>query len=81
MTEREFCYWLRSAFELSGAESFNKEQTRIIKEHLDLVLTKITPSLDYQKIYDGINNPTTTCTQLPVVYASCSESYPSAMEI
>ena len=42
MNEKEFCYWLKSAFELSDIKSFNEEQTKLIKEHLDLVFNKVT---------------------------------------
>lgn len=37
MTARDFCYWLQSAFELSGAIDFDKKQTEIIKNHLAMV--------------------------------------------
>ena len=42
MNEKEFCYWLKSAFELSDIKSFNEKQTKLIKEHLDLVFNKVT---------------------------------------
>lgn len=42
MNEREFYYWLRGFFELSGAEFLNKQQVQIVKEHMDLVVKKET---------------------------------------
>ncbi len=42
MNEREFCYWLQGYSEISG-ETPSKEEWMVIKEHLSLVFTKITP--------------------------------------
>ena len=42
MDAKTFCYWLQGAFELTGATEFNEEQTAMIKEHLQLVFTKVT---------------------------------------
>ena len=39
-----FIYWLQGFFELSGATSLNEEQVKVIKEHIALVLHKVTPS-------------------------------------
>ena len=39
-----FIYWLAGFFELSGATTLNEEQVRVIKEHIALVLHKVTPS-------------------------------------
>ena len=37
-------YWLNGFFELSGATTLNEEQVKILKEHLGLVVKKVTPS-------------------------------------
>lgn len=37
MTSRDFAYWLQGFFELSSAETMTKEQTEVVKKHLDLV--------------------------------------------
>jgi len=42
MTEKDFCYWLQGFFELNGVEALSEEQTKIIQEHLQLVLNKVT---------------------------------------
>jgi hypothetical protein len=44
MTEKDFIYWLQGFFELSGAETLNKQQVKAIKEHMALVMKKVTPS-------------------------------------
>lgn len=43
MTPEQFVYWLNGALEL-GAKSLDEQQVKVIKDHLKLVLTKITPS-------------------------------------
>lgn len=42
MNERDFCYWLKGFFELSGETDITEEQAAVIKEHLDLVFDKVT---------------------------------------
>lgn len=38
MNSRDFVYWLHGFFELSGSgEGLTKEQTEMVKRHLDLV--------------------------------------------
>ena len=54
MNEHDFVYWLNGFFELSGATTLNEEQVRVIKEHIALVLHKVTPS------YVGIGAPQQT---------------------
>jgi len=44
MTEREFCYWLQGHLELSDTDELDANQVWMIKEHLDLVFTKVTPA-------------------------------------
>jgi hypothetical protein len=44
MTAEQFTYWLQGFFELSGATTLNEEQVKILKEHLGLVVKKVTPS-------------------------------------
>lgn len=48
MSERDFVYWLQGYLEVSDASELNKEQLQIIKDHLALVIEKITPE------YSGI---------------------------
>ena len=44
MTPDQLVYWLNGFFELSGATTLNEEQVKVIKEHIALVLHKVTPS-------------------------------------
>ena len=45
MTPENYCYWLQGLFELTNSEELSKEQVVVIKEHLQLVFTKVTPPL------------------------------------
>ena len=42
MTPKDFCYWLQGYAEL-GAPPPTAEQWEVIKDHLQLVFTKVTP--------------------------------------
>ena len=42
MDEKSFVYWLNGFFELSNAQTLDCNQIEIIKEHLALVLNKVT---------------------------------------
>ena len=44
MNERDFFYWLQGFFELSGATHLDEEQVKIVKEHMALVVKKVTQS-------------------------------------
>ena len=44
MTSEQLVYWLNGFFEISGATTLNEQQVQVIKEHLALVLHKVTPS-------------------------------------
>jgi hypothetical protein len=39
----QFCYWLQGALELGQQEALTKEQVKIVQDHLNLVLRKVTP--------------------------------------
>jgi beta-xylosidase len=43
MTSQEFCFWLHGFFEIGGKSEITAEQAQIIKDHLELVFTKVTP--------------------------------------
>lgn len=45
MTPRDFVYWLNGLLELGQPETLNKAQIKSIREHLDLVLQKVTPEV------------------------------------
>ena len=46
MTAEQFTYWLQGFFELSGTTTLNEQQVKILKEHIALVLNKVTPSYE-----------------------------------
>jgi hypothetical protein len=46
MTPDQFCYWLQGMFEITNTKQLSETQTKIIKEHLQLVFTKVTPDHD-----------------------------------
>lgn len=43
MTPENFVYWLQGMLELGDFKKLNKEQVNIIKDHIKLVLNKVTP--------------------------------------
>lgn len=43
MTPENFAYWLQGFVELTQGQTPNPAQWKAIKEHLDLVFTKVTP--------------------------------------
>lgn len=45
MTAEQFTYWLQGFFELSGATTLNEQQVKIVKDHIALVMTKVTPNV------------------------------------
>lgn len=50
MTPEQFCFWLHGFFELTGETvNLTAAQSKMICEHLDLVFTKVTHSLDKER--------------------------------
>lgn len=52
MEPRDFTYWLKGFFEISGATELTEKQVLIIQDHLDLVFKKETPNRNYTVEYD-----------------------------
>jgi hypothetical protein len=50
MTPENFCYWLQGKAELHP-NAPTKEQWQSILEHLDLVMTKVTPPVQYDNVF------------------------------
>ena len=46
MTALNFVYWLQGMLELSKAQSLDASQVKMIKDHIKLVLNKVTPEED-----------------------------------
>ena len=59
MDSTNFCYWLKGFFEISRADSLTPDQIQEIKNHLNLVFTKITPDLPPFTTY-----PSTYCSSI-----------------
>jgi len=57
MTARDFAYWLQGFFEISDTDDVKPEQIRMIKAHLALVLTKVTPTMEELKKGPAENKP------------------------
>jgi len=56
MTSRDFAFWLQGFFEVSNAETITKEQTQVIKSHLNLVFKhEIDPSMGGEKHQTELN--------------------------
>ena len=58
MTSRDFAYWLQGYFEINDPKTINKEQTQIIKNHLNLVFKheidkQYKPGDGSQEVHDG----------------------------
>ena len=43
MSPENFVYWLQGFLEISGAPDMSEQQLRIVRDHLELVLSKETP--------------------------------------
>lgn len=64
MTSRDFCFWLQGLFELHDPKRLDERQTRLIKQHLNLVFVhEIDPSHSddpkvqgaLQAVHDGVD--------------------------
>jgi len=49
MNAEQFVYWLNGYLELSGAQEMSAAQLKCVREHLALVLHKVTPPLENPK--------------------------------
>lgn len=71
MTSRDFAYWLQGFFEVSNAETITKEQTEVIKRHLNLVFKhEIDPSMGdekHQQELNAIHNPKPNFDSNPIL--------------
>lgn len=52
MTPENFAYWLQGFFELTESKELTSEQIQMIKEHLALVFTKVTPITNPSELKD-----------------------------
>ena len=49
MTAEQFVYWLQGYMEIANPSSLGVGETRIVKDHLDLVFNKKTPEREEEK--------------------------------
>ena len=85
MTAEQLTYWLQGFFELSGATTLNEEQVKILKEHLGLVVKKVTPNTmpsNTITIYGGNGfEPAKPITNIPQqVYIPTVQVVPDALK-
>ena len=52
MTAEMFVYWLQGFMEIANPETITKEQIQEIRNHISLVLHKVTPQVDYSQSVD-----------------------------
>lgn len=56
MTSRDFAFWLQGYLEVANPETINKEQLKVIKNHLNLVFKhEIDPSMGNQNHQNELN--------------------------
>lgn len=78
MTPENFAYWLQGFFEISGAKTLDERQVQEIKNHLDLVFTKVTPTVPKYDPgttffpYDPFGLPEQICATGNMMNLSCS---------
>jgi hypothetical protein len=71
MTPENFCYWLQGIFEVGQPKTLDEFETQIIKNHLELVFKKETPSVLKPVDYSWVDNqPLNDGVTLNVKYLS-----------
>ena len=73
MDAMNFCYFLRGFLEITSPQNITEQQIKIINDHLDLVLNKVTPNRIVTKnnsplidpaFWPNINPPIKYCNKL-----------------
>jgi hypothetical protein len=64
MSPENFCYWLQGFIEIENPMNIGENQTKIIKDHLQLVFKKETPNYTIFKDSnrDGVTLPDIFCS-------------------
>lgn len=57
MTAEQFTYWLQGFLEINDPERISKQETQIIKDHLQLVFNKQTPNKLSSILGNGTSQP------------------------
>lgn len=50
MEALQFVYWLQGALELTQLKELNEAQVKIVQDHLNLVLKKVTPQYNFPQV-------------------------------
>ena len=68
MNTIDFCFWLQGCFEVNDLKELNETQTKIVKDHLNLVFKHeidplresetTTPAIELNQAHSGISNDT-----------------------
>ena len=66
MNAQDFTYWLQGFFEISGTNQLTEDQVKIIKDHLQLVFTKVTPKSPFKAT--ATYDPTRTVDQEAIIH-------------
>lgn len=56
MTEKEFVIWLHGFLEISGVKTLDENQLQVIKDHLNVFFTKVTPDREKQRREDTLTD-------------------------
>lgn len=70
MTSQDFCYWLQGYLEVSNPALIKEKELAIIKEHLNLVFSKVTSGglggagLTNPFVPNPFTNPITYCSSI-----------------
>lgn len=70
MNPTEFIYWLQGALEICNVETLTKEQVQVIKDHIKLVLTKVTPETTKKQTPESSTTSDLRFPKLPVDYSN-----------
>jgi hypothetical protein len=66
----QFCYWLQGALELGQQKALTEEQVKIVQDHLNLVLKKVTPQYNTPQM-PILRTPGQVATPFPIHDAVC----------
>jgi hypothetical protein len=70
MTSDQFVYWLQGFAELHG-EPPTAAQWKAVKDHLDLVFTKVTPPVRFVRTDDLVRAPSDISKVIKPTMSSC----------
>ena len=56
MTEKEFVIWLHGFLEISGVKTLDENQLQVIKDHLNVFFTKVTPDREKKRNTDSLDD-------------------------